>query len=91
MCVSESWTVIEAGAPATERNPVPLAGLSAGKYTTNWCVWARCSQFSQLSSGLQVDDSSCVFAEPVRELRWLGQPRVDDEWSGLSEAKNAFG
>lgn len=38
MCVSESWTVIEAGVPTTERNPVPLAGLSAGKYAINCCV-----------------------------------------------------
>lgn len=35
MCVSESWTVIEAGVPTTERNLVPLAGLSAGEYTIN--------------------------------------------------------
>lgn len=35
MCVSESWTVIEAGMPTTERKLVSLAGLSAGKEVHN--------------------------------------------------------
>lgn len=35
MRVSESWTVIETGMPAAERNLVSLAGLSAGKCAIN--------------------------------------------------------
>lgn len=27
----------------------------------------------------------CISAEPVRDLPWLSQPKVDDEWSGLSK------
>ncbi|XP_041798371.1 protein LYRIC-like isoform X2 [Chelmon rostratus] len=51
--IDESWTVIETGMPAAERNLVSLAGLSAE-------------------------------SQPVRDLPWLSQPRVDDEWSGLN-------
>ncbi|KAM8733871.1 protein LYRIC-like isoform 1-T1 [Acanthopagrus schlegelii] len=54
--IDESWTVIEAGIPTSERNLVSLAGLSA----------------------------ATAEPQPVMDLPWLSQHRVDDEWSGLN-------
>ncbi|XP_030250248.1 protein LYRIC-like isoform X3 [Sparus aurata] len=56
--IDESWTVIEAGIPTSERNLVSLAGLSA----------------------------ATAEPQPVMDLPWLSQHRVDDEWSGISKA-----
>lgn len=61
-----------------ERKLVSLAGLNAGGCTVN---------MSPLD-GVVFNTLLTVFyvlVEPVRDLPWLGQPRVDDEWSGLSE------
>lgn len=43
--------------------------------------------FSPSFPGVQVDFLLLYLfiVEPVRDLSWLGRPRVDDEWSGLSK------
>lgn len=79
--LAESWTVIEPGMPTAERKLGSLAGLSPGGCSTDAShVATRGRSFQRFTES--------VFhglVEPVRDLPWLGQPRVDDEWSGLSE------
>lgn len=79
--LAESWTVIETGMPTAERKLVSLAGLNAGGRTKDVSgVATRWRSFQGFTDLLFY----CL-VEPVRDLRWLSQPRVDDEWSGLSE------
>lgn len=86
MFVSESWTVIDAAVPTTEPHAVSLAGLKAGKYD----YWVE----RDLGGCVPLDGTVtellilCISAEPVRDLPWLSQPKVDDDWSGLSKNNN---
>lgn len=64
--------------PTAERK---LAGLNAGGRTVDVSrVSTRWRSFQHFT-----DSVFYCLVEPVRDLPWLGQPRVDDEWSGLSE------
>ncbi|XP_024861067.1 protein LYRIC-like isoform X2 [Kryptolebias marmoratus] len=68
------------GSWATQRPPAPLwrAGIDE-----SWTVIDRPMPSADLNlaslSGLGVSST-----KPVSDLPWLGQPRVDDEWSGLN-------
>lgn len=79
--LAESWTVIETGMPTAERKLVSLAGLNTGGRTMDMSgVATRWRSFQHFT-----DSVFYCLVEPVRDLPWLSQPRVDDEWSGLSE------
>lgn len=89
--VSESWTVVDRPPPSSDLNLVSLSGLGVGaarkftqwsdRYKTklHWVV-----PFPQTFSVFPFQTPVFVGPQPVSDLPWPGQPRVDDEWSGLS-------
>lgn len=69
--------------PTAERKLASLGGLNAGGCTMDVSdVATRWRSFHHFT-----DWVFYRLVEPVRDLPWLGQPRVDDEWSGLSERR----
>lgn len=75
--------MIDAAVPTTEPHAVSLVGLKAGKYDE--LLERGSGRCLPLNGTFSESHFLCISAEPVRDLPWLSQPKVDDEWSGLSK------
>ncbi|XP_069028102.1 protein LYRIC-like [Embiotoca jacksoni] len=66
----------------TSREPASLWGAGMDE---SWTVIDRAMPTAELNVvSLSGPGVAAAAAAPVKELPWLGPPRVDDEWSGLN-------
>ncbi|XP_043972275.1 protein LYRIC-like isoform X4 [Gambusia affinis] len=68
-------SVVPEAAAATADVAVKVAPQSAAPKTSSWTTQRQTASLWRAGS----DE-----AQPVSDLTWLSQPRVDDEWSGLN-------